>query len=96
MAGIIMFGIATIVAILCWRSSRWLGDISDLASPRNLALVALANSVVLLAAYFAIAALVWAFADATMPLLRDFDGFLAAPRARAIRAASLTCRMFML
>jgi hypothetical protein len=35
----------------------------------------LANSLVLIAAYFAIAALVWAFAGATMPQLRDLGEF---------------------
>ncbi len=48
-----------------------------MASPRDLIVVALANSVVLVAAYLAIAALVWAFADATMPQLRDFGEFPA-------------------
>ena len=60
---------------LCWPRSRWLGNLSELGSPRDLVVVALANSVVLVAAYLAIAALVWAFADATMPQLRDFGEF---------------------
>jgi hypothetical protein len=74
-AGIIMFGVGIIVVILAWPSSRWLGNISDLTSPHNLAAVALANSIVLIAAYFALAALVWAFADATMPQIRDMSDF---------------------
>ncbi len=74
-AGIIIFAIALAVLAACWPSSRWLGNLSELGSPRDLVIVALANSVVLVAAYLAVAALVWAFADATMPQLRDFGEF---------------------
>ncbi len=80
-AGIIIFAIALAVLTVCWPSSRWLGNFTDLASPHDLASVALANSVVLVAAYLAVAALVWAFADATMPQPRDFDEFPASSRA---------------
>ena len=71
-AGVIIFAVALAVLMVCWPSSRWLGNVTDLASPRELVSVALANSIVLVAAYLAVAALVWAFADATMPRLRDF------------------------
>jgi 3',5'-cyclic AMP phosphodiesterase CpdA len=76
-AGILIFAAALAVLAACWPSSRWLGNLVDLASPHDLASVALANSAVLVAAYLAIAALVWAFADATMPQLRDFGQFPA-------------------
>src|SRR5258706_1281747 len=90
-AGIIIFGVALIVLMICWPSSRWLGDFANVASPQDLASVALANSVVLVAAYLAVAALVWAFADATMPPLRDFDAFPAGPQAgRTWRIAHLS------
>src|SRR5258708_32505264 len=71
-AGIIIFAVALGVLTVCWPSSRWLGNVTDLASPRDLISVALANSIVLVAAYLAVAALVWSLADATMPQLRDF------------------------
>jgi hypothetical protein len=76
-AGIIIFAVALAVVAVCWPGSRWLGSFTDLASPHDLVAVALANSIVLVAGYLAIAALVWAFADATMPQLRDFGEFPA-------------------
>jgi hypothetical protein len=90
-AGVIIFAVASAVAMACWPSSRWLGNLTDLASLRDLAFVALANSIVLIAAYLAIAALVWAFADATMPRLRDIGEFPARPHAaRVWRIAHLS------
>jgi 3',5'-cyclic AMP phosphodiesterase CpdA len=80
-AGIVIFAVALAVLAACWPSSRWLGNLTDLASPRDLVSVALANSIVLVAAYLAIAALVWAFADATMPRPRDFGEFPASAHA---------------
>jgi hypothetical protein len=80
-AGIIIFAVALAVLTVCWPSSRWLGNFTDLASPHDLASVALANSAVLVAAYLAVAALVWAFADATMPQPRDFGEFPASSHA---------------
>jgi hypothetical protein len=80
-AGIIIFAVALAVLTVCWPSSRWLGNFTDLASPHDLASVALANSAVLVAAYLAVAALVWGFADATMPQPRDFGEFPASSHA---------------
>jgi hypothetical protein len=76
-AGIIIFGIASIVIWIFWSSSRWLGNFVDLASPHDLASVAITNSIVVVSAYLAVAALVWAFADATMPQPLDFGPFAA-------------------
>ena len=53
--GIIIFAVASAVLTLCWPSSRWLGNFTDLASPHDLVSVALANSIVLVAAYLAVA-----------------------------------------
>jgi Calcineurin-like phosphoesterase len=90
-AGIIILAVALAVLTVFWPSSRWLANLTDLASPRELVSVALANSVVLVAAYLAIAALVWAFADATMPQLRDFNEFPASSHAdRTWRIAHLS------
>jgi 3',5'-cyclic AMP phosphodiesterase CpdA len=80
-AGIIIFAVALAILTLCWPSSRWLGSFTDLASPHDLVSVALANSIVLVAAYLAVAALIWAFADATMPQPRDFGEFPASSHA---------------
>ena len=76
-AGIVIFGVASIVILIFWSSSRWLGNFVDLASPHDLASVAITNSIVVVSAYLAVAALVWAFADATMPQPLDFGPFPA-------------------
>ncbi|MGL5165738.1 MAG: metallophosphoesterase family protein [Afipia sp.] len=90
-AGIIIFSVALAVLLACWPSSRWLANFIDLASPHDLVSVALANSIVLVAAYLAVAALVWAFADATMHQLRDFGEFPASSGvARTWRVAHLS------
>ena len=90
-AGIIIFGFALAALTAFWPRSRWLGAFADLASPHDLASVALSNSIVLVAAYLAVAALVWAFADATMPKLRDFGAFpLTSDAARTWRIAHLS------
>ena len=54
-AGVVIFAVALAVLMACWPSSRWLGNVTDLASPRDLVSVALANSIVLVAAYLAVA-----------------------------------------
>lgn len=90
-AGIIIFAVALAVLLACWPSSRWLANFIDLASPRDLISVALANSIVLVAAYLAVAALVWAFADASMHQPHDFGEFPASSdAARTWRVAHLS------
>src|SRR5258708_1672365 len=76
-AGIVIFALASMLLIVAWPTSRWLGDFTDLASPGQLISVALANSTVLMAAYLAGAAVIWAWADATMAPPRDFREFPA-------------------
>jgi hypothetical protein len=57
----------------------------------HLAVVALANTVVLVAGYLAVAALVWAIADATMAQPQDLDEFAERPSAgRTWRVAHLS------
>lgn len=70
-AGALMACAAACAVILAWPATRWFATIADLTSASHLLSVALANSVVLIAAYLAIAALVWASADAAMPQPRD-------------------------
>jgi hypothetical protein len=70
-AGIILSGVALWIVWLAWPASRWIGVVADLAAPHRLLAPALANTVVLLAAYLAITALVWGIADATMDQPRD-------------------------
>jgi 3',5'-cyclic AMP phosphodiesterase CpdA len=90
-AGVIICALALLALWLAWPHSRWVGNISDFASPHLLARVALANGIVLIAGYLAAAALVWAIADATMSQPRDFHGFHAGPHAgRTWRVAHLS------
>jgi 3',5'-cyclic AMP phosphodiesterase CpdA len=70
-AGIVIVSLASALSFVAWPTSRWLGDITDLASPRELISVALANSTVLMATYLAGAAIIWAYADACMAQPRD-------------------------
>jgi 3',5'-cyclic AMP phosphodiesterase CpdA len=72
-AGAVMTCAAACAVILAWPATRWFATIADLASAKHLFSVALANSVVLVAAYVAVAALVWASADAAMPQPRDLS-----------------------
>jgi Calcineurin-like phosphoesterase len=78
-AGLVLSGLAILVFMLAWPTSRWLAAISDFTTWQRLVWVALANSVVLVTGYLAVASLVWAFADATMAAPRDLDSFCASP-----------------
>jgi 3',5'-cyclic AMP phosphodiesterase CpdA len=90
-AGMLVCALALLALMLAWPSSRWVGNISDLAALLHLAPVALANGVVLVAVYLAIAALLSAIADATMSQPHDFHGFRDAPHAgRRWRVAHLS------
>jgi Calcineurin-like phosphoesterase len=90
-AGVILCGLALLLLMLAWPSSRWIGNISDLAFPHLLVSAALANCVVLVAVYLAGSTLVWAMADAAMPQPRDFHGFQVGPHAgRTWRVAHLS------
>ena len=70
-SGLVICGLALGLVALAWPSSRWLGNLSDLRSPYRLIVPALSNSVVLVASYLVVAALIWGTADATMAQLRD-------------------------
>lgn len=74
-AGVVVSGLAVLVLWLVWPSAHLFGHISEVSSWRDLVPVTLANSVVLITAYFAIAALVWGFADATMAEPRSLKTF---------------------
>ena len=81
LAGIVIFALASTLLFVVWPASRWVGEFTDLASPRELITVALANSTTLMAAYLAGAAVIWAWADATMAQPRDLGELPAAPKA---------------
>ena len=74
-SGLLISGAALLVLIATWPSSRFIGGVGDLLAPGQLAWVALANTVVVVSGYLAVAALVWGLADATMEPPRDFQRF---------------------
>jgi hypothetical protein len=91
MSGVLICGIALLALMLAWPSSHLMSDIAILSSPKRLAMVALANSVVLVSAYVAAAALVWAVADATMDPPHDVEAVGQRPDdARTWRIAHLS------
>ena len=90
-AGTLVFGLSLLLLMLIWPHAYLFGNISELSSWRHVALVAIANSVVVIAAYLAVASLIWAFANSTMAQPRDLNKFeLASPGARKWRIAHLS------
>ncbi len=90
-AGILVAGLALLVLWLVWPSAHLFGKASEVASWRDVVPVALANSVVLIAAYFAVAALVWGMADATMSQPRNLKAFSTSkPSERKWRVVHLS------
>jgi Calcineurin-like phosphoesterase len=90
-AGIIVCGCAASVAIFAWPASRWVGNLADLAILHRLIVPVLANSIVLVSGYLAIASLVWGFADVSMDQPIDLATFEEAPPGgRTWRVAHLS------
>ena len=82
-AGLLLFLVAALVALAAWPETRWLGTVADLADPFRLILPTLANAIVLMSGYLAIAALVWGFADATADQPLDLADLRRPTRGRA-------------
>ena len=76
-SGLLICGLGFGVMILVWPTTRWIGSLADITPLHRLAPVVLANSVVIIAGYFAVAALIWGIADATMAQPRDLRDFAA-------------------
>src|SRR6478672_10789565 len=90
-AGIVLSACAVLVAMLAWSASRWTGGWNDLVLLHRLAMPALANAVVLVSAYLAVASLMWGFADASMQQPVDLAAFdTASSRGRSWRVAHLS------
>ncbi len=90
-AGLLAALLGLCAVVLAWPASRWIGAVNDLATPFALVRPAIANTVILISAYFAGASLVWAIADATMDQPRDLAAFDIAPAgARQWRVAHLS------
>lgn len=82
-AGLVACTAAAGLAALVWPATRWSGEFADLAQPLRLVAPALANTIVLMASYFAIASLAWGVADASMDQPRDLVAFDQAPPSAA-------------
>jgi hypothetical protein len=78
-AGIIVCGCAMLIAIVIWPASRWVGTVTDLMVLHQFVVPTLANAVVLVSGYLAIASLIWGFADASMEQPSDLAAFDVAP-----------------
>lgn len=78
-AGLIVCLLAVWIALVAWPATRWVGTVSDILFLRSLVVPTLANAVVVVSIYLAVAALVWGVADATMDQPRDLRAFDAAP-----------------
>src|SRR5262249_24442971 len=90
-AGMAICVVAIVVLLLAWPHTRWMGTIEDLTSLHLMAPVALANSVVVVSAYLAVAALVWGIADATMTQPHTLESFPSPSKhARQWRVAHLS------
>jgi hypothetical protein len=90
-AGIIVCGCAASVAILAWPASRWIGTVADIVTLHRLVVPMLANAIVLVSGYLAIASLAWGFADASMDQPIDLAAFdEASPAGRTWRVAHLS------
>ena len=91
LSGLIICTIALLALLLAWPSAHLLSDLTILSAPKRLAIVALANSVVIVSAYVAAAALVWAIADATMDPPHDLEEYDVPPdQSRSWRIVHLS------
>ena len=63
-AGVILFVVAASIAWLVWPATQWVGSVADLGAPHRLILPTVANTIVVMSAYFAVASLVWGVAGA--------------------------------
>jgi hypothetical protein len=91
MSGILFSAVSFGIAALAWPFTRWAVSFSELPPLHLLIQIGLANAVVIVSAYFGLAALVWGLADATMAQARDLRSFDTPPRGgRSWRVAHLS------
>lgn len=90
-AGVLICAFAIWIFALVWPHTRWTGSVSDLSSPMRLIGIALFNSVAIVTAYLAVAALTWGLADTFMAQPQDFAPNLASSSAKRLwRVAHLS------
>ena len=80
-AGAIVSGLALLLLIAAWHKAQLATDFGKFASLWQLAAVVVANSIVIVAGYLAVVALIWGIADATIAQPRDFDRYRLKPSA---------------
>jgi hypothetical protein len=90
LAALVVSGAAVALVRLVWPATHWAANVSGLASPHRLAVVALANAATIVAAYLAAAALVWGVADAIMPQPHTLAGFDPSEGGHVWRVAHLS------
>jgi hypothetical protein len=78
-AGMLVCVLALGVLWLVWPRAHLFASLAEIDSWTKLAKVALANSLVAIAAYLAVAALIWGFADAAMAQPRNLTKFAKEP-----------------
>jgi hypothetical protein len=90
-SGLLICGVSLLILWLAWPFTYLSGNLAILSEPKHLALAAIANSAVLVSGYVAVAALIWAIADATMAPPQDLASFPAPPaNARTWRIVHLS------
>jgi hypothetical protein len=89
-AGLLLFAAAASVALIVWPATRWVGSVAELAYPHLLIAPTIANAVVIMSAYLAVASLVWGFVDAGADQPLDLGDFDAAPNGWIWRIAHLS------
>ncbi|MBX9773393.1 MAG: metallophosphoesterase [Xanthobacteraceae bacterium] len=91
LSGAIICLLSIAILLLVLPYTRLLVEFSALYSPVTLVKNVLANSIAIVAAYVAVAVMVWSIADATIPPTRAFKRFASAPEgARTWRIAHLS------
>jgi 3',5'-cyclic AMP phosphodiesterase CpdA len=78
-SGLLICGISAWFIVLAWPGTRWTGSLADLSSPTTLVHVALHNSIVIVAAYLAVAGLAWGLADTAMTQPNDLPRYAPTP-----------------
>jgi hypothetical protein len=90
-AGIVLCACAALIAMLVWPASRWIGNWNDMVLLHRLVVPTLANAIVLVSGYLALASLAWGIADASMHQPLDLAAFeTAPPGGRRWRVAHLS------
>jgi 3',5'-cyclic AMP phosphodiesterase CpdA len=90
-AGVLLFVVAALVASAAWPLTQWIATTTDLLEPKRLIVPTIANTVVVMSSYLAVAALVWGIADATADQPLDLPAPSAPPPgSRVYRVAHLS------